>query len=565
MSSIKSTSSTVNNTNVIEVAALLGDSVVDVKHCMDPRSGKVSATTKAMFAVGASALVASAAMFGLSVATAASNKAGLETWTRTLHKPAHAYRANQGSAAVDFTAAAGGIIGLFGVTLGLARVRRERQSPSYRIGTAPGVSLAIEHTPSADYALVAPKGDDFVFNLAPGMTGEMTVDGTSTPLAQVAGTPSTTYAGAVELPIPASAKIRATSGKTTFVISSVARPVAQGNPLFAMEGRPFKYAAGSLAVHLAAVAFLALVPVEDSSVNLEIGSREDLSVKSNTTTNEDKLEVVKPETGADGAAGASDGGGGKMAFEDGKSGTEKGQQDRGALKIKKTSSEIELAREEAREYAATAGVLGATAAIQTSISSITGTANISSWTDQIDTHGAINGPDGDANGTGFGEHGGGKGGGCPLGVSSCGIVGSGAYNTIGDGHKVGKDYRIGSGGGGDDRVHTAAVPPVQPGPPIINGDLDKAIIKRRINAVKAKIGYCYESKLMQMGGDKDGSVMVTFFINGDGTVGTSTATGWNAGVASCVAGVVKDVSFPAPRGGGGVQVNYPFSFHQTGG
>ena len=36
----------------IEVAAMLGDSVVGVKHCIDPTSGKVTATTWALFAVG---------------------------------------------------------------------------------------------------------------------------------------------------------------------------------------------------------------------------------------------------------------------------------------------------------------------------------------------------------------------------------------------------------------------------------------------------------------------------------------------------------------------------------
>jgi hypothetical protein len=36
----------------IEVATMLGDSVVDVKHCMDPHSGKISSRTWALVAFG---------------------------------------------------------------------------------------------------------------------------------------------------------------------------------------------------------------------------------------------------------------------------------------------------------------------------------------------------------------------------------------------------------------------------------------------------------------------------------------------------------------------------------
>ena len=36
-------------------------------------------------------------------------------------------------------------------------------------------------------------------------------------------------------------------------------------------------------------------------------------------------------------------------------------------------------------------------------------------------------------------------------------------------------------------------------------------------------------------------------------------------MSSCVAGVIKGIEFPKPKGGGGVQVNYPFNFRPTGG
>src|SRR5438034_8724410 len=59
------------NATAVEVAAMLGDSVVGVKHCMDPRSGRISKRTWTMVGVAAACLLASAVAFALSVHTAA--------------------------------------------------------------------------------------------------------------------------------------------------------------------------------------------------------------------------------------------------------------------------------------------------------------------------------------------------------------------------------------------------------------------------------------------------------------------------------------------------------------
>ena len=62
----------------IEVATMLGDSVVDVKHCMDPHSGKITSRTWALLATGALCVVVSAIAFYVSVKTAAYNKGALD-------------------------------------------------------------------------------------------------------------------------------------------------------------------------------------------------------------------------------------------------------------------------------------------------------------------------------------------------------------------------------------------------------------------------------------------------------------------------------------------------------
>lgn len=107
-------------------------------------------------------------------------------------------------------------------------------------------------------------------------------------------------------------------------------------------------------------------------------------------------------------------------------------------------------------------------------------------------------------------------------------------------------------------------------PPVVSngqlnsvGDLDKAIIRRFVKANIQKITYCYEKELLAIPNLR-GTVQVQFFIRPDGKVASSSGAGMNADVASCVAGVIKTITFPKPKGGGGVQVNYPFTFRPEG-
>ena len=91
--------------------------------------------------------------------------------------------------------------------------------------------------------------------------------------------------------------------------------------------------------------------------------------------------------------------------------------------------------------------------------------------------------------------------------------------------------------------------------------LDKQIIRRYIKRNIDKIKYCYEKELLAKPG-LEGSVRVSFFITPTGTVQSSVGAGFDATVANCVAEVVGAIQFPKPNGG--VQVNYPFTFHASG-
>jgi hypothetical protein len=96
------------------------------------------------------------------------------------------------------------------------------------------------------------------------------------------------------------------------------------------------------------------------------------------------------------------------------------------------------------------------------------------------------------------------------------------------------------------------------------GDLDKAIIRRYMKRNVPKIQYCYEKQLL-VTLTLEGTVSTQFFIAPNGSVVMSKATGVDPAVASCVADVIRGIEFPKPKGAGGVQVNYPFTFRSTGG
>jgi len=108
------------------------------------------------------------------------------------------------------------------------------------------------------------------------------------------------------------------------------------------------------------------------------------------------------------------------------------------------------------------------------------------------------------------------------------------------------------------------VPKVIIGQPNAAGDLDKAIIRRYIKRNIQKISYCYEKQLLASP-QLSGTVSTQFFIAPTGKVATAAGAGVHPDVSSCVAGVIKQIEFPKPKGGGGVQVNYPFTFRPTGG
>ncbi|MBL0214685.1 MAG: AgmX/PglI C-terminal domain-containing protein [Myxococcales bacterium] len=546
----------IGGARAVEVAAMLGDSVVGVKHCMDPRGGKVTPVTYGFFAFALAMILMAGVSFYMAVDNAAYNKGRYDYETQVLKKPGFAVRPRILPMAYDWMMFGGFFLGIMGATYGLARMRSEKKSPFFRIGTAPGVEFATEGAPSADFPLVAPSGDDFAFNFASGMEGEMVVNGQSTSLQELAAQGRTTIS-----PIPPGAKIRVRAGKTTFLVSAVPQPRRHAMPLFAaLESRVLAYFAGSLAVHLGFWLVLEQIPVEDSGANIDLASLEDTSTRTNSASQDDPPppeEEEKPDDGADESGGT----GTAMALEEGKMGKKDSDRAEGQYKMKKEQEDPQLARQQAIEQARTAGILGSSALTQGgAFASLTGTGDISSGFDDGNIYGGLLGNEaGEMNGGfGFGRSGFGPGG----GGTGWGTIGTGRYGTIGHGSGTGSGYGVGGGRGGM-RGRTASVPTVSIGQPNAQGDLDKAIIRRYIKRNIQKIQYCYEKELLAKPG-LAGTVSTQFFITPNGNVASSSGSGVDGNVASCVAGVIKDIEFPKPKGGGGVQVNYPFTFRPAG-
>jgi hypothetical protein len=544
----------------VEVAALLGDSVISVKHCIDPRSGAVRPATWAVIAAGAACLLAAAIAFAASVAATADNQRRLDAWMRQ-HRPAHAFRPHRPGAGVEWVVFGGLALGLAGLTLGLARVRRERSDPRYRIGTAPGVEHAVEHAPSAAFPLVAPSGDDFVFNYGAGIDGELVLDGAATPLDGLAALgrsrPSAVIPGAVEVPIPANGRIRARAGLTTFVISAVARPRRHAVPAAALGAggrRTLSYVAGSLAAHLALVAFLQAIPAEAAGISVILEATEKTATDVTGHANEEA--PPEPSDGDDGAGGDQSAAA-AMALPEGAAGNPTASSAAGRLQVARVDDRPRLSREAALESVVHQGLLGS----QLLVSAVTALAahdDLSSGFDAANVNGPIYG----AGGEGAGNFGGGVqgldfGGGCRT--EPCGTIGTrGRYDTIATGRPAGDHFGFPRGGGPGGPRRTPILPQI--GEPVTSGPgYDKTIIRRYIRRSINEIAYCYDKQLLAHPGIS-GEVAVTFLISSSGTVQSATGRGFNAEVASCIAAAVQRIEFPSPGEGSTVQVNYPFHF-----
>ena len=166
---------------------------------------------------------------------------------------------------------------------------------------------------------------------------------------------------------------------------------------------------------------------------------------------------------------------------------------------------------------------------------------------------------------------GGAGAGDAYGVGGMGTRGTGSGgggNALGIGGLGTKGGGSGKGGygsidlGGRGKDETIFVP----GRTTVVGGLSREVINRVIQKHYNEIKYCYEKELTHDPG-LYGKITVLFVISGDGRVGDALVqqtTMSSEPVESCMLNHVKRWAFPAPQGGGTVQVTYPYVFKSSG-
>jgi hypothetical protein len=111
------------------------------------------------------------------------------------------------------------------------------------------------------------------------------------------------------------------------------------------------------------------------------------------------------------------------------------------------------------------------------------------------------------------------------------------------------------------------VPEITHGKLEMTGSLSEEIIRSTIRSYRRQIRFCYEQELIRHP-ELTGKITVHFIINSRGLVrfaeGASTPSLAGSNLKYCVLTKVRTWKFPKPRGGGEVEVYYPFLFAPTG-
>jgi TonB family protein len=440
---------------------------------------------------------------------------------------------------------------------------RRRGHAGFDIGARAGVDapVAADVIDGDTHPLIAVAGGAYVLNVTPRMKGELYAADQIYPLEDVVGQHGPAIA------LPPDARARLDCGATTFLLTMTPRPRALPPRRFTWRWDRDGYTLGAaLGLALFLVTILA-VPPEPSALSFDpFGARGRF----------DKVKIVPPEPPppppASGAKSGAAGGAPAPAHKgpSGQMGDKKAPpaDRRYAIRGPKDNLDERIAKKQAEEAAAHAGVLGVLNAKQSSaIASIFSRDDSALGNATADVLGHIVGSEiGAAGGLGgLGSVGTGEGAG-----------GTGEH-TIGVGPALATMGHFGGGRGGPgwgygDKVgglgpHKKVVPEAMPGILVTRGVLDKEIIRRIVRRHINEVRFCYEPELAKRP-SLGGRIVVAFSIAPTGRVLTSalqSSTMGNVAVESCTVQAVRRWDFPTPRGGGMVSVTYPFVLTPAGG
>jgi TonB family protein len=376
-------------------------------------------------------------------------------------------------------------------------------------------------------------------------------------------------AGARQYPLPNGATARVQYRGFTFVV----KPVSAARKVGVGEGKRVDWGSyiwtfASIAMHLGLLLLFYFLPPRSSSLSLDLLNADSRLVKYLIEPPE-TLEEETPEWLQETKEEDDEGGKGKRhKDEEGQMGKkdEKKTKNKFGIEGPPDNQDPHMARDEAKEMAANAGIIGVLKASVGAWNSPTSPYGRDSalGNDAMSALGALMG---DQVGSNFGFGGLGlRGTGRGGGGTGEGTIGLGNIGTIGHGAGGGTGSGYGSGAGGF-HGRSAKVPRIRSGQADVHGSLSKEVIRRVIGRHINEVRFCYEQELNARP-DLQGRVAVKFIISPTGAVQTAAVDKsdmGNAKVEQCIAASVRRWTFPAPEGGGIVVVTYPFVLAQTGG
>ena len=563
----------VQSAAAVEVAAMLDDAVIAVKHVSQPGGGKITVTTRVLFALASLLLVLAAVCFANGLVTASENHRAYKQWTDVDNKSEFDFRPTRIAVYNDAVSFGGTALGLFCFVLAMLRARNETVQPYFRIGRDQDVDFPTNDAPGESFPLVAPCSDKgFVLNISQEMTGEIVVEGKATGLDKLVALgltkPSQLVPGAIEVPIPNLGRFQLRLEGQAFLVSSVSEPQKQAVPFFASVDRSaMTYFFGALVLSAGMLALLMTTPPNPKSLAMDGLPDGKLIPTIDMDAWENPIEEPPEDTGK------TSGGGGvageKQAFEEGVMGRRESERDAGHYSIKNRSLPPQLSKERAQDAARQAGFLGIISSSRGgAFTSLVAVGDLSSNVDPLDEPGGLRGTEIAEMAGGFGNGlvamgpGGGGSGWDTVGTSDC--VGFNCDRQIGRiALRGGNPTGFGIGGpsqGGLDKPRRPRGPAeTHKIKAVYTPGLDKSIIRRYIRTKLPMIRNCYEKQL-QVNQGLRGTVVSRFQISPNGTVQGASASGLgDSTVENCVGRVIATIQFPKPEGGTYVRVKYPFN------
>jgi TonB family protein len=391
------------------------------------------------------------------------------------------------------------------------------------------------------FTFIDASGGEPVLHIAAGMVGEVYV-----------GAERRALGGAAErIPLTSDTRARVAVGELVFFVHRSTRP-ALALPLARTGLDGLGYVGFSAVLHAILLALIMLLPPGMGSLSLDAFGAQDRFVQFMLEEEEPEPEPeqeVETDSGEDEEQQLEEG-------DEGRAGDEREEDTNDRMAVEgdlDPNQDIELARMEARDAVQDRGALAVlNQAGPTSL--FGGTAN---GYDAVMAIGSVSGAD---IGASYGSRGlGAYGGGLSGGGRQLAGIGSGPLALRG--RASGGDSDLGRNMRGV-RDREARQPTVSLQNPTIEGQLDREIIQRVIREHRREVRACYEEAL-QRDADLEGRVVVAFLIAPSGRVAAANvaeSTLRSDEVETCLTRRVRQWRFPEPRGGGSVNVNYPFVF-----